>query len=58
MRKDRARDRTAARMGWLTVRVLDAEVSDEPDLVIDDIIVTYHRRVAQLHGNSAPPSTL
>ncbi len=58
MRKDRARDRTAARMGWQTMRVLDAEVTDEPDLVVDDVVATYHRRLAQLHGHADPPPNL
>ena len=50
MRRDRARDRAAARMGWQTMRVLDEEVSDEPDLVVADLVETYAVRVAQLHG--------
>ena len=50
MRRDRARDRAAARMGWQTMRVLDEEVSDEPDLVVGDLVETYARRIAQLHG--------
>ena len=48
MRRDRERDRAAARMGWQTMRVLDEEVSDEPELVLDDIVTTYQRRLDQL----------
>jgi len=35
-------------MGWQTMRVLDEEVSDEPELVLDDIVTTYQRRLDQL----------
>jgi hypothetical protein len=52
MRRDRARDRAAARMGWQTMRVLDEEVRDEPDLVVGDLVETYKRRIAQLHGRA------
>lgn len=44
MAKDRARDRAAARAGWLTLRVLDEEVHDLLDTVVDDIVGVYHRR--------------
>ncbi len=50
MRRDRARDRAAARMGWQTMRVLDEEVRDEPELVVGDLVETYARRIAQLRG--------
>lgn len=46
MAKDRARDRAAARLGWLTLRVLDEEVTDLGDRVIDDVVATYRRRMA------------
>ncbi|UDY37351.1 type IV toxin-antitoxin system AbiEi family antitoxin domain-containing protein [Dermatobacter hominis] len=52
MRRDRARDRAAARMGWQTMRVLDEEVADEPDLVIADLVDTHAMRVAQLRGTT------
>jgi hypothetical protein len=56
MRRDRARDRAAGRMGWHTMRVLDEEVSDEPDLVVADVVGTYAMRVAQLHGVRFDPA--
>lgn len=48
MRRDRARDRAAGLLGWQTVRVLDEEVADEPDLVIADVVGIYVRRREQL----------
>lgn len=50
MRRDRARDRAAAVMGWHTARVLDEEVRLEPDLVLDDIVAIHRQRMDQLHG--------
>jgi hypothetical protein len=44
MAKDRARDRAAARVGWLTLRVLDEEVRDLLDAVLDDVVSVYHQR--------------
>jgi hypothetical protein len=46
--KDRARDRAAAREGWLTLRVLDDEVRHLPAELIDDLVVTYGSRIALL----------
>lgn len=48
MAKDRARDRAASRLGWLTLRVLDEEVVQLPDVVLDDVVATYHHRRHQL----------
>jgi hypothetical protein len=48
MARDRARDREAARHGWVTIRVLDDEVRDVPELVLEDVVVTYCSRRAQL----------
>jgi hypothetical protein len=45
MAKDRARDRAAAAAGWLTLRVLDAEVAADPDAVLRDIEAAYRSRV-------------
>ena len=50
MRRDRSRDRAAGLLGWHTVRVLDEEVDDEPDLVIADIVGIYERRRSQLRA--------
>lgn len=47
MAKDRARDRAAARLGWLTLRVLDEEVRHLPELVIDDVVEVYRERTGQ-----------
>jgi predicted transcriptional regulator of viral defense system len=44
MAKDRARDRAAARAGWLTIRVLDEEVADELPAVIEDVLAVYALR--------------
>ena len=41
MAKDRARDRAAARAGWLTLRVLDQEVADELPALIEDLVAVY-----------------
>lgn len=54
MRRDRQRDRAAGCMGWHTMRVLDEEVSDEPDLVVEDIVGTYRRRLDQLRPRIGP----
>lgn len=51
MRRDRARDRAAGRMGWHTMRVLDEEVSDEPELVVEDLVGVHRRRLIQLSGS-------
>ena len=48
MAKDRARDRAAARAGWLTIRVLDDEVTSCPDAVLDDVTTAFAVRLAQL----------
>jgi hypothetical protein len=48
MARDRARDRTAAGAGWLTLRVLDEEVVGVPELVRSDVVATYRTRVHQL----------
>lgn len=50
MRRDRARDRAAGVVGWHTMRVLDEEVDQEPDLVVADVVGTYRQRMLQLHG--------
>jgi Protein of unknown function (DUF559) len=52
MAKDRARDRAAARAGWLTIRVLDDEVTSCPDAVLDDVITAFAVRVAQLRRSA------
>ena len=44
MAKDRARDRAAAREGWVTVRALESELRECRDAVIDDLVATYERR--------------
>jgi hypothetical protein len=44
MAKDRARDRAAAREGWVTVRALDSELRECPEAVIDDLVATYEQR--------------
>ncbi|MHB1139864.1 MAG: type IV toxin-antitoxin system AbiEi family antitoxin domain-containing protein [Microthrixaceae bacterium] len=44
MAKDRARDRAAARAGWLTIRVLDQEVADELPAVIEDLVAVHALR--------------
>ncbi|HKY13547.1 MAG TPA: type IV toxin-antitoxin system AbiEi family antitoxin domain-containing protein [Microthrixaceae bacterium] len=46
MARDRARDREAARLGWLTVRVLDEEVGDCPGSVMEDLVEIYRERRA------------
>jgi len=48
MAKDRARDREAAKAGWLTMRILYSELRDEPTAALDDVEQTYRTRVAQL----------
>jgi hypothetical protein len=57
MARDRARDRMAAAQGWLTVRVLDVEVRDQPDLVVTDLELAYRSRRDQL-ATSPPPELL
>jgi hypothetical protein len=52
MAKDRARDRAAAREGWLTIRVLDDEVTSCPDGVVDDVTAAFAMRVAQLRSSA------
>jgi hypothetical protein len=53
MANDRARDRSAARSGWLTLRVLSDEVGACPDLVVDDLVAAYAMRLGQLGRRSA-----
>jgi hypothetical protein len=53
MASDRARDRRAARAGWLTLRVLGDEVRECPELVVDDVVSAYQMRLAQLQRRSA-----
>jgi hypothetical protein len=53
MANDRARDRLAARSGWLTIRVLSDEVRECPDLVIDDVVSAFSMRLSQLRRRSA-----
>jgi hypothetical protein len=48
MAADRARDRAAARVGWQTLRVLDEELRDCPDVVVDDLVVAFMARREQL----------
>jgi Protein of unknown function (DUF559) len=52
MAKDRARDRAAARAGWLTLRVLDEEVRDLLDAVLDDVVDVHHRRAREIASAS------
>lgn len=56
MARDRARDRAAARVGWQTLRVLDEELDDHPEIVIDDIAATYRERRLTLGGGPRPPT--
>ncbi len=55
MATDRARDRAAARAGWVTIRVLDDEVRDIPDVVVADIVAT-HRRRRRMHPLDVVPN--
>lgn len=48
MAKDRERDRSAAKAGWQTLRILYSELRDEPIAAIADIEQTYLTRLAQL----------
>ncbi len=48
MRNDRERDRAAGLAGWQTLRVLDEEVRDHPELVIRDLLGLYEVRSGQL----------
>lgn len=48
MARDRARDRAAAAGGWLTLRVLDSEVAQDPAGVLRDLEAAYRSRVALL----------
>ena len=48
MAQDRRRDRIAAAQGWLTLRVLDEEVSDLPETVVDDVVAAYEARILLL----------
>lgn len=48
MTKDRARDRSAAKAGWQTIRIMYSELRDEPQASVADIDQTYRTRVAQL----------
>jgi Transcriptional regulator, AbiEi antitoxin len=48
MAVDRARDRTAARLGWQTLRVLDEEVAACGPAAVDDIETAYATRLDQL----------
>jgi hypothetical protein len=45
MSKDRARDRAAAAVGWLTLRVLDEEVARDPAGLLRDVEAAYLMRV-------------
>lgn len=46
MARDRARDRAAAAAGWLTLRVLDSEVTQDPAGVLRDLEAAYRSRLA------------
>jgi very-short-patch-repair endonuclease len=50
MAADRARDRTAARVGWQTLRILDEELTDCPVVVVDDLVTAYLTRLGQLRA--------
>jgi hypothetical protein len=50
MAADRARDRAAARVGWQTLRILDEELTDCPDVVVDDLVTAYLTRLGQLRA--------
>ncbi len=47
MVRDRAHDRAAAARGWMTVRVLDAEVTECPDAVIGDLTSIHADRMVR-----------
>lgn len=56
MARDRARDRAASGEGWLTIRVLDEEVRDRPELVVADLEAVYRSRCDQAGVEPPPPA--
>ncbi len=58
MATDRARVRAAGRMGGMTVRVLDEEVRDTPELVIDDLLAIHSSRCRELERGDLGGMTL